>query len=327
MVRNAYKTDGPLGPERTPAGAYYILQDLLYRAVALTNSSGYIVEAYDTDAYGNTLIFIEPGPDGRWFTDDDLQSDYAANEIIYCGYRFDTETQLYYVRNRTYNPVLGRWIQRDPIGYSGGINLYGYARGRVNDRQDPTGKNPMKKDCCKNQNCCGPDITDRLTAMAASVRNDWNALSFWSKMELCTVTTFTDPLNAWDVDGIDNGTADYGSPCFIGTGKCKSTVTVAGKCYWQAAVNYWLAGLIYSAMDSNWYTANYAKDFEVEVIFYSNVKIWDPTGQKQDWFYAGATGNATVVFPQPKYMLCKPCTVRAKPNNMAWKWGFLRGSA
>ncbi len=52
MVRNAYKTDGPLGPERTPAGAYYILQDLLDRAVALTNSGGYIVEAYDTDAYG-----------------------------------------------------------------------------------------------------------------------------------------------------------------------------------------------------------------------------------------------------------------------------------
>ncbi len=78
------------------------------------------------DAYGNTLIFTGPGPDGLWFTDDDVQSDYGANEIIYCGYRFDPESQLYYVRNRTYNPVLGRWIQRDPIGYSGGINLYGY---------------------------------------------------------------------------------------------------------------------------------------------------------------------------------------------------------
>ena len=79
-----------------------------------------------TDAYGNTLICTGPGLDGLWFTDDDVQSDYGANEIIYCGYRFDPETQLYYVRNRTYNPVLGRWIQRDPIGYAGGINLYGY---------------------------------------------------------------------------------------------------------------------------------------------------------------------------------------------------------
>ena len=115
-----------LGNQNLEPGSYYLLQDLLYRAAALTNSGGYVVEAYDTDAYGNTLIFTEPGADGVWFTDDDVQSDYGANEIIYCGYRFDPESQLYYVRNRTYNAVLGRWIQRDPIGYAGGINLYEY---------------------------------------------------------------------------------------------------------------------------------------------------------------------------------------------------------
>ena len=78
------------------------------------------------DAYGNTLIFTAPDTAGNWWGDAAVQSDNGANEIICCGYRFDPETQLYNVRNRTYNPVLGRWIQRDPIGYSGGINLYGY---------------------------------------------------------------------------------------------------------------------------------------------------------------------------------------------------------
>ncbi len=87
---------------------------------------GAVVEAYDTDAYGNTLIFTGPGADGLWFTDDDVQSDYGANSIIYCGYRYDPETENYYVRNRYYSPALGRWITRDPIGYDGGINLYGY---------------------------------------------------------------------------------------------------------------------------------------------------------------------------------------------------------
>ncbi len=127
------------GPQSVPAGAYYLLQDWLYRAVALTNSGGGIVEAYDTDAYGNTLIFTGPGPDGVWFTDDDVQSTYGANEIIYCGYRFDSESQLYYVRNRTYNPVLDRWIQRDPIGYNGGINLYGYVESSPVGLFDPNG--------------------------------------------------------------------------------------------------------------------------------------------------------------------------------------------
>ena len=115
------------GPQSVPVGAYYLLQDLLYRAVALTNSSGQIAEAYDCEAYGNTLIFIAPDTSGNWWGDEAVQASYGANDIVYCGYRCDPETQLYYVRNRTYNSVLGRWIERDPIGYSGGINLYGYA--------------------------------------------------------------------------------------------------------------------------------------------------------------------------------------------------------
>ena len=43
-----------------------------------------------------------------------------------CGYRYDAETENYYVRNRYYSPTPGRWLTRDPIGYRGGINLYGY---------------------------------------------------------------------------------------------------------------------------------------------------------------------------------------------------------
>ena len=42
------------------------------------------------------------------------------------GYRYDAETENYYVRNRYYSPSHGRWLTRDPIGYRGGINLYGY---------------------------------------------------------------------------------------------------------------------------------------------------------------------------------------------------------
>ena len=158
-----------LGAQNLPAGAYYLLQDLLYRAVALTDSSGSVVEAYDTDAYGNTLIFTAPGAiavlrqepksrlstgvANREFTDDDTQSNYGANEIIYCGYPdhgvvimvigtglYDPETEVYYVRNRGYNPVLGRWVQRDPIGYEGGINLYEYVGGRAVVAVDPSGE-------------------------------------------------------------------------------------------------------------------------------------------------------------------------------------------
>jgi RHS repeat-associated protein len=128
------------GPQQLAVGVYYPLQDTLYRTMALVNSSGTPVETYDTDAYGNTLIFTGPGADNTWFTDDDTQSSYGASGIIYCGYRYDAETDNYYVRNRYYSPVLGRWLTRDPIGYRGGINLYGYVDSSPVGNVDPSGE-------------------------------------------------------------------------------------------------------------------------------------------------------------------------------------------
>lgn len=40
---------------------------------------------------------------------------------------------------RAYNPTMGRWISRDPIGESGGINLYGYVENNPTDLTDPLG--------------------------------------------------------------------------------------------------------------------------------------------------------------------------------------------
>ncbi len=121
------------GRQNLPASGYYLLQDTLYRAAALTDSGGNIVEAYGCDAYGNTLIFTGADSSGNWWGDSATQSNFGANDIIYCGYRYDPETENYYVRNRFYSPTLGRWLTRDPIGYQGGVNLYEYVGG------DPAG--------------------------------------------------------------------------------------------------------------------------------------------------------------------------------------------
>ena len=50
----------------------------------------------------------------------------AFDGPLYCGYWHDTETGLSQTQNRYYNPNLSTWINRDPIGYEGGNNLYGY---------------------------------------------------------------------------------------------------------------------------------------------------------------------------------------------------------
>ena len=42
------------------------------------------------------------------------------------GYYTDFETGLQLCTFRYYDSANGRWLTRDPIGYSGGVNLYGY---------------------------------------------------------------------------------------------------------------------------------------------------------------------------------------------------------
>jgi len=55
------------------------------------------------------------------------ESASTAGTYRYTGRRIDAETNgLYYYRARMYAPALGRFLQPDPIGYAGGVNLYAY---------------------------------------------------------------------------------------------------------------------------------------------------------------------------------------------------------
>jgi hypothetical protein len=46
---------------------------------------------------------------------------------------------LDYLKARYYDPVIGRFILRDPIGYRGGVNLYAYVNGGPVSDVDPSG--------------------------------------------------------------------------------------------------------------------------------------------------------------------------------------------
>ena len=63
----------------------------------------------------------------------------APAQFGYTGQRVDQETGLYYYRARHYSPQWGRFTQADPIGYQGGINLYGYVQNDPLNATDPSG--------------------------------------------------------------------------------------------------------------------------------------------------------------------------------------------
>jgi RHS repeat-associated protein len=64
----------------------------------------------------------------------------APTSFAYTGQRIDPESGLYYYRARHYSPLLGRFLQPDPLGYQGGINLYAYVGNDPLNATDPNGQ-------------------------------------------------------------------------------------------------------------------------------------------------------------------------------------------
>jgi len=61
-----------------------------------------------------------------------------TNPIRFQGQYHDRETGLHYNRYRYYDPMVGRFISQDPIGFAGGLNAYQYAPNAV-EWVDPLG--------------------------------------------------------------------------------------------------------------------------------------------------------------------------------------------
>jgi RHS repeat-associated protein len=53
-----------------------------------------------------------------------------------------SESGLYYYRARYYDPLVGRFVNEDPISFSGGVDFYTYAHNKPVLLSDPTGNNP-----------------------------------------------------------------------------------------------------------------------------------------------------------------------------------------
>ena len=66
----------------------------------------------------------------------------TAKRYRYTGKERDEESGLYYQGARYYSAFLGGWVSADPIGISGGMNIYAYARRSPINYRDRDGRAP-----------------------------------------------------------------------------------------------------------------------------------------------------------------------------------------
>jgi RHS repeat-associated protein len=119
-------------------GTFYYHQDSLWSVGAITNAAGDVVERYRYDAYGCADVRDAAGgsvPPNAWGTPRSV----IGNGFTFTGRQLDEETGLYYYRARYYDCFKGRFLQRDPLGYVNGMNLYEYVGSNPINRLDPLG--------------------------------------------------------------------------------------------------------------------------------------------------------------------------------------------
>ena len=91
----------------------------------LTDNSGTVVWAADYKPFGE--VTIDP-------------SSTITNNLRFPGQYYDVETRLNYNYARDYNPMIGRYVEADPVGIKRGKNhLFVYVGNNPVKRKDPLG--------------------------------------------------------------------------------------------------------------------------------------------------------------------------------------------
>lgn len=113
---------------------FFFLKDQLGNIRSVMDSKGSIVAEYDYDDYG-----LVKNPESV---------DFEFNDILYKGYVYDRETELYLLGGRYYSPALMRYISPDKIGnlvYGASdlaqFNLFSYCGDNPISRMDGNGEN------------------------------------------------------------------------------------------------------------------------------------------------------------------------------------------
>lgn len=174
-TENRLRSGGAAALAYSPQGA--LLSETGAATTRFDTLAGNIIT--ERDGAGNRLRRFVPGPDvdqpmvwyegsdtstRRWFHADERGSVLAVSDASgnlvgninrydeygvpqgsltgrfgYTGQTWLPDLGMYDYEARVYSPNMGRFMQADPAGYDGGVNLYAYVGGNPVNQTDPTG--------------------------------------------------------------------------------------------------------------------------------------------------------------------------------------------
>jgi RHS repeat-associated protein len=122
-----FNIDEPLAMVRSSATSYYHA-DGLGSVTSLSNAAGAVAQTYTYDSYGKQTA----------------SSGSLTNAFQFASREFDSETGLYFMRARYYDPATGRFVSEDPSVFEGGMNFYPYVDNNPINWFDPYGLQKRK---------------------------------------------------------------------------------------------------------------------------------------------------------------------------------------
>ena len=115
---------------------YYYIRNVFGDVIGLADANGNTVVSYTYDPWGKLLSISDSTSTGIG----------TLNPFRYRGYYYDTETGLYYVSSRYYDPEIGRWINVDSILNQESVlgnNMFAYCLNNPANMADTTGHLPF----------------------------------------------------------------------------------------------------------------------------------------------------------------------------------------
>lgn len=127
-------SDGELIGFNLNNNQFYYEKNVQGDIIGIIDESGNVISTYVYDSWGKLVSISGNKEIGE------------KNQYRYRGYRYDTETGLYYLNSRYYNPEWGRFINADAavgqIGNIQGYNMFQYCFNNPVNMDDPSGHWP-----------------------------------------------------------------------------------------------------------------------------------------------------------------------------------------